>query len=138
MKIIELKQVSKDRWGIYLKNDVRIEPHEERTAKFLIRFGFNIDVICPTNIPKVHNPDILMAGTIWEIKSPESPNKKTLKKRIHEASEQSSHIILDLRRVKGDSSRIETAVLERFKKNASLKRMILITKKGKVIDFLKK
>ena len=64
MKIIELQQVPKNRRGELHKNGVKIEPHEESTAKFLIKYGFVINVIRPVNTPKVHNPDFLINGAI--------------------------------------------------------------------------
>lgn len=66
MKIHEMYLVEKNKWGRLLKNGVSIEPHEEKTAKFLIRLGLNIDLIRPNNTPKMNNPDFLMSGTIWE------------------------------------------------------------------------
>ena len=137
MKIIELKQVPKNRQGSFHKNGIRLEPHEERTAEFLTLYGFNIEVIRPMNTPKVHNPDILMSGTIWEMKAPESSNLKTIKKRMHEASEQSNHLVLDLRKTIKDYEKVERDAIRRFQKNANLRRMILITNEKKILDFKK-
>ena len=137
MKIIELRQVPKNRWGKFHKNGIRLEPHEERTAEFLVLYGFNIEVIRPMNTPKTHNPDILMSGTIWEMKAPESSNLKTLKKRIHEASEQSNHLVLDLRKIKKDYEKVERDAIRRFRSNADLRRMIIITNEKIVLDFRK-
>ena len=86
MKIIELHQVPKGRWGSFHRNGIRLEPHEGRTAKFLTLYGFSIEVIRPTNTPKMKNPDILMLGTIWEMKAPMRYNKNTLKIRMTVAS----------------------------------------------------
>lgn len=66
MKIIELKQAPKNRQGSFHNNGVRLEPHEERTAKFLILYGFSIEVIRPMNTPKMNNPDILMDGAVLD------------------------------------------------------------------------
>ena len=53
MKIIELQLAPKNRRGKFLKNGVKLEPHEEDTAKFLVNYGFTIDVMRPVNTPKV-------------------------------------------------------------------------------------
>ena len=66
MRIIELFQVPKNRRGSFHRNGVRLEPHEERTAKFLVSYGFSIEVIWPMNTPKMNNPDILMDGTVLD------------------------------------------------------------------------
>ncbi|MBQ3470532.1 hypothetical protein IJH23_02380 [Candidatus Saccharibacteria bacterium] len=137
MKTIELKQVPKNRQGGFHKNGIRLEPHEERTAEFLTLYGFNIEVIRPMNTPEVHNPDILMSGTIWEMKAPESSNLKTIKKRIHETSEQPNHLVLDLRKTRKDYEKVERDAIRRFQTNADLRRMILITNEKKILDFKK-
>lgn len=137
MKITELKPVPKNRQGQFLKNGVKLEPHEEETAKFLTLYGFTVDVIKPVNTPKVHNPDFLINGAIWEVKAPISSNKKTIKKRIHEASEQATHIIIDLRRLKKNSDEVEKSIIIRFNNNSNLRRMILIKKSGAVFEYKK-
>ena len=43
MKIVELSMVSKDRRGIFRKNGVSLEPHEEKTAILLTLYGFYIE-----------------------------------------------------------------------------------------------
>ena len=99
--------------------------------------GFTIDVIRPMNTPKVHNSDFLMNGGIWETKSPKSSNPKTIKKRVHEASEQSMRIIVDLRRIRKDYDRVERDIVLRFRNKSTFRRMILITKDGLVFDYKK-
>ena len=46
------------------------------TAKFFADKGKNITFICPSSIPEVYRPDILMDGKEWEIKSPIGKGKK--------------------------------------------------------------
>ena len=137
MKIIELKPAALSRRGKFLQNSIKLEPHEEDTAKYLTLYGFTIDVIRPMNTPKVHNPDFLMNGSIWEMKSPKSSNLKTIKKRVHEASEQSMRIIVDLGRVKKDYEKVEREIVKRFCNKGTFRRMILITKDGRVFDYKK-
>ncbi len=78
-----------------------------------------------------------MLGAIWEMKSPESINKKTLKKRIHKASLQSTHIIFDLRRIVKDSDKVERDIVEKFKNKSTLRRLIIIRKTGETLDIQK-
>lgn len=137
MKIIELQQVPKNKHGILYKNGVKIEPHEESTAKFLTKYGFIVEVIRPVNTPKMHNPDFLIGGAIWEMKTPTTSNLKTIKKRIHEASEQAERLIVDLRKVKKNYEKVEKDVIRRFSGKATFRRMILIKKSGIVLDYRK-
>ena len=67
VKITILKKVPEDKIGYLNKNDIKLEPAEEATYKYLLLFGFNIEVIIPTNVKGMSNPDILISGGIWEI-----------------------------------------------------------------------
>lgn len=137
MKIVELQKVSKSKRGKFRKNNVELCPHEENTINYLTFYGFTINVICPVRTPKMRNPDILIDGAIWEMKSPVSSNLKTIKKRMHEASEQATRIIVDLRRVKKEHKKVESDIIKRFRSKGSFRRMLLITKDGSVFDYKK-
>lgn len=137
MKITELKKVPKHKVGKLNKNGIKLELHEEDTANFLRLYGFTIDVICPTSIPKSKNPDFLINGAIWETKSPTTSNRKTLKKRMHEASEQANRLIVDLRRVKNDYRKVEKEIIKRFCNKSEFRRMILIKNNGSVWEYKK-
>ena len=71
------------------------------------------------------------------MKSPESINRKTLKKRIHKASLQSTHIICDLRRLPSDTDSIEEIIIEKFKEKSTLRRLVIIRPTGEALDFQK-
>ena len=138
MRIIELYQVPKNRRGSFHNNGVRLELHEEGTARFLALYGFNIEVICPNNTPKIKNPDILMSGTIWEMKAPTKYNKNTLKKKVRKASMQAQRVVYDLRNAGKDHDELQKAVIKLYEGNSNIRRMILITKDKKVLEFFKR
>ncbi len=79
MKITVLEKVPKDKIGHLNKNGVRLEPAEEATFKYLLLFGFNIEVIMPTSIKGISNPDILISGGVWEVKTPTTYKESTIK-----------------------------------------------------------
>ena len=135
LKIAKLKPTGKI--GRISRNDVDLEPNEEETIKLLAELGFGIDCLKKNHIPKSHSADIVMLGTIWEMKSPESINRKTLKKRIHKASLQSTHIIFDLRRLPSDTDSIEEIIIEKFKEKSTLRRLVIIRPTGEALDFQK-
>lgn len=137
MKITELEQVPKNKRGEFKKNGLELEPHEEASAKFLTFYGFTSEVIKPVNTPKMHNPDFFMAGAIWELKSPTTSNLKTIKKRMHYASEQASRLIIDLRGVRKDYRKVEKDVIRRFCDKPAFRKMILITKDSRVFYYEK-
>ena len=138
MIIIELKRVHQNKAGKLNKNGIKLEPHEEKTAKFLTLYGFNIEVIRPINIPKTKNPDFLISGAIWETKSPEGKSKNTIERKFHEASSQASRLILDLRRIKRTERNAMKDVFREFEKSKGINRLLLITKSEKLLDCKKK
>lgn len=137
MKIVELKKAKKEKVGHINLNGVKPEPQERRTIRLLSQYGFNIEVIRPTNTPKTNNPDILMLGTIWEMKAPTSFNENTLKLRMKKAAKQAGHIVFDLRSVKKNSEKVEKYINGLFIGNSKMRRMILIKKDGRAVDFIK-
>ena len=80
MNIRELHKVPKNKIGRINYNGIGLESHEYDTILLLALYGFDIELITPSNTLGNANPDILMLGTSWEIKSPETSNLKTIKK----------------------------------------------------------
>ena len=138
MRIIELHRVSKNRRGSFCKNSVRLEPHEEKTIKLLVLYGFDVEAIKPMNTPKLNNPDVLMDGAIWEMKAPIKYNENTLKIRMKKASKQAKRIIFDFRNMKKDYEEAQAFVVKLFIGNREMRRMIIVTKDGKVLDYYKR
>ncbi len=134
-KIAVLKPSNKE--GHISKNGVSLEPHEDRTITFLANLGLDIECLKKNHTPKTHSADIVILGTIWEMKAPESINKATLKKRMHKASKQAEKVIFDLRNIKANYELAEKTVLELFYGNHALRRMILIKNTGVAIDIKK-
>ena len=99
MRIIEIEKLFAKRAGQTKYNNIKLEEHEINTLMLLNGFGYDIEVLRPMNTPNLNNPDIVMQGSIWEIKAPRSYNQKTLKERIRKASRQANKVIFDLRMI---------------------------------------
>lgn len=108
-KIIELKPVPSEQFGKITKNGVKLEPHEESTIVFLSEHGLDVECLKKNHTPKSKNADIVIFGTIWEMKAPKSINKATLKKRMHKASKQADKVIFDLRNIETNELRLRRA-----------------------------
>lgn len=133
-KVTELRLVSKAKLGRVDTRGVRLEAHEYDTIYFLARYGFDIEVIKPTNCPKTKSPDFLIDGSIWEAKSPEGAGASTIGRQFHKASKQASKMVLDLRRIRLPAAKTEADAIRRFAKSTSIKRLLLITKDGRLLD----
>ena len=136
-RIIELKPVPREKLGKISQNGIKLEPHEEATITFLSEHGLDIECLKSSHTPKSNNADIVISGTIWEMKAPKSINKATLKKRMRKASKQADKVIFDLRNIKTDYESAEKIVLDLFMGNHILRRMILIKNTGIALDITK-
>ena len=67
-------------------------PHEERVATVLSKHGFEVKFV--PEMRATGTPDILLNGTLYEIKSPKSSKPNTWEQRLKEAiNHQSRNII---------------------------------------------
>ena len=91
----------------------------------------------PTSLKGVSNPDSLISGAIWEVKTPTSSNEQTIKNRFREAASQSSKVIFDLRFIKTHPDKVEKQIISLYKGNRFVHRLMIIEKSGKIIDITK-
>ena len=137
MKVRELKKVPKHKIGRVDTNGVHLEVHEYDTIYCLASFGFDVEVIVPTNTPKTHNADYLINGSLWEAKSPIGGSTSCISRQFHKASKQADKMILDLRRIKMGAVKSRCEAISRFEKAKGIKRLIMITKDGRMLDLVK-
>lgn len=127
---------AKPKKGKLKRNNVRLEPHEERTVDFLREQGYDIELIPPSNSPKSKTPDLMMQGLAWEMKCPQGKSKATLENLVKKATKQSANIIIDLRNTKMDQGLAVKELMRRFNQITSIRRMIIV--QGPTIIDIKK
>ncbi len=123
--------------GKITPNGVVLKTHENATAVFLTEQGFDVDLIPPSNIEGVHTPDIEMDGLRWEMKAPLGEGNQLMENTIQRALKQSQNIIIDLRHTKRHQTKCLRELEKQFTSKKSLKRLKIITKSGKTLDFEK-
>ena len=123
--------------GRITPNGVVLKTHENATAVFLTEQGFDVDLIPTSNIEGVHTPDIKMNGFKWEMKAPTGEGKYLMANTIQRAVKQSHNVIVDLRHTKRHQAKCLRELENEFKRSGSLKRLKIITKSGKTLDFEK-
>ena len=81
-------------------------------------------------------PDLIIKGIEWELKSPQGNGVKTIENILKKATKQSKNIVLDFSRIKMNSNQAlaRTRYYLRNSKHG-IKRLIIITKSHKIIDF---
>ena len=138
MKIIERKTVARNKYGRVAFDNHNLEEHEKGTIFYLAKFGFDVEALTPSYVPKSNNPDLLMLGTTWEMKGPLTSNKNTIKKRFRKAVKQSGgRSIFDLRRIQCDDKLIEDFILELFVTTRGMESIMIIKKDGSLLDIFK-
>lgn len=138
-KIIRRQRVASGRVGKVKYVTKGLEPHEISTINCLARFGFDIETIAPSNIPKTHSPDILMLGTFWEMKGLKTANEKTIKAKFRKAVKQSDgKAIFDIREFKKDKEEVKTVILKLFSEIRKMRRIIVLENDEFLLDIFKK
>ena len=138
MKIIERAKVSKSKRGKITFSNRDLEPHEEATIFCLSNFGFDVETIIPSNIPKSKNPDLLMLGTFWEMKGPRKANEETIRTKFRKAKKQSGgKAIFDLRNASNDAEEIKKYIMKLFAETKGMRRIMIVENDNKLIDISK-
>lgn len=111
--------------GKLTQNRVHLKKHEYNTVKLLLATGSDVELIPPSH------------GIAWEMKSPEGSGRYTIKNAIQHASHQSQNIIIDLRRYRSIEEKAVKELVNYFNLSRRLKRMKIICKDDKILDYTK-
>ena len=124
--------------GKITPNGVVLHTHENATVVFLTEQGFNVELLPPVQRKGARTPDIRMLDLEWEMKSPRSNGKYTLEHSFRSALKQSPNIIFDIRGSKMPEKKCIAEIERRFNDFKKVKRVIIITKQQRLLDFKKK
>ncbi|MDR2976819.1 MAG: hypothetical protein LBV19_05845 [Streptococcaceae bacterium] len=119
---------------IKFEEGAKPEPHELQTASVLNKLGKEIKFLAPKNLDHIKTPDILMDHLKWEIKSPKSSGSRAMEQALRSATKQSPNVIIDLRRCKLKDERAISQINATAYKRTAIKRLLVITKAGEVLD----
>ena len=123
--------------GKITPNGVSLEKHEYATVLLLTEMGYDVELVPRSTREGEHTPDIIIDNVKWEMKSPTGETRNTIKNNIQGALRQSVNVILDLRRVKRPMEKCLRDIEREFIHNKKLRRLLVITKSKKVLDFSK-
>jgi len=110
----------------------RPEPHELKAAVILSEyFDLAVEFVPRSNMPTA---DFLIDGVTWELKSPTGTGKNNIQRQLQDAHRQSINVIIDSSRSKLHGTQIRRQVEYQFKIVKSIKRLLFISKSGKVFE----
>ena len=115
------------------------EPHGLRIAAVVSEW-YRVDVtfLVPRTGYKVKTPDILMRGNEWEIKSPTKFSGSTIEQNLRKATSQSGWVILDTARLKESDEFLLAVIAREAKMRKSLRKLIVVDKRGRVVEVFKR
>lgn len=125
------------RKGRIVPNGVILNAHEYATVVFLTEQGYDVELIPKSNRKGVHTPDIKIDGIKWEMKAPIGEGNQLMKNTLQKALKQSTNIVVDLRRTKRHQTKCLRELEREFNNSKSIKRLKIITKTNKMLDFKK-
>jgi len=115
-----------------------VRDHERNTTRAFADRGHTVTFIPESKREGEDNPDILMDGIKWEMKSPKTDKLSQIENNIQKANHQSSNIIIDSQRVKYIPDKIiQNLLIERFKQRKTVKRLLFVNRKREIIDIAK-
>lgn len=124
--------------GRLIDHGLTIEKHERATVDLLLAHGNDVELLLPSNTMGNSNPDLMMWGVIWEMKSPIVASRASLSRLFRHATKQSCNVIFDLRRIKIKNDNELVRVLQSFLETSRrARRLIVITHAKELLDFAK-
>lgn len=127
--------------NIMMNGEIRIPgkvvtwPHELTTANALAKAGYVVEFLPTLQNKNTKTPDILMSGEKWEIKSPRSDKLSAVERNLKRATKQSCNIVIDSHRMsKLRDTTIQNFLVQKFKQQKSIKRLLFVNRKRQVID----
>lgn len=122
--------------GKITPNGILPEKHELDTLLVFTELGYDVELVPISLTPHAKNPDVVIGGKTWEMKSPIGHSKSTLEHCFKKAAHQSENIIIDLRRTKINSDAAISQLKNQFRRSKRVKHMKIVSQKGEILDFV--
>lgn len=125
----------KEKYSIIIPENIYPRPSTKEISAACILakyFKTNIEFIPRSN---QRTPDFLINNLYWELKTPTGTGKYNLQHTLRSAAKQSENIIIDARFSKMNISKIRNELNYQFKRSRNIKRLLLIDKQKRIVDF---
>ena len=130
--------MSKKSYDLIIPSDYNIKPAELEAARILANyFKADVRVLSPSNEYMVKTADFLIKNKEYELKSPITKNVKSIEKIIKHSTQQSKHLIIDMRKTKIREKKMITICENMLGNLKKLNEILLIVNKKKIVDFRK-
>jgi hypothetical protein len=117
---------------------VNVWKHELSTANALAQAGYIVEFLPTKDIKDMKSPDILMDGEKWELKAPKTDKLSAIERNLKRATKQSGNVVIDSHRLqKIHDSTVQMFLLQKFKQQKTIKKLLFVDRKHQVIDISK-
>ena len=128
--------MAKKLYDVIIPHNHKARPAELEAAGILANhFKSNVRVLPKSERFKVSSADFEIDGTIYELKSPVTSKIGSMEKIIRLASKQSGNVVIDIRKSKITEKRMSELCKDRLINIKRLKKIVLIVKNKKVLEF---
>lgn len=125
---------SMEKYGVCFANVVPRPAEYEITAAEILAKYFCANVKMVKRRENAKTADLKIKNIFWELKSPIGDGKRTIQNNLRKANSQASNIVIDLRRCKMDEWRAISRLKYELTQAHGVKRLLVITKKGRVLE----
>lgn len=109
--------------------------HELKTAHALARAGHIVEFVPICNGHKIKTADVMINGTCYEMKSPQTDKLSAVERNLKRATKQSGNIIIDAHRMnKLHDSTVQRFLIQKLKQQKTIKKILFVNRKREVID----
>ena len=127
--------MSRTKGKIIIPAGLDVWEHELRTAKVFAQHGHVVEFIAIDPTERAKTPDIQIDKIAYEIKSPKADKLSAVERNLKRAARQSGNIIIDSRRMsKIHDSTIQKFLVQKFKQQKSIKRLLFVNRKHQIVD----
>ena len=130
--------MSKKSYDVIIPHNHKARPTELEVASILANyFKTNVRILRKSERFKEPSADFEISGIIYELKSPITSKVSSMEKIIRLASKQSSNVVIDIRRSRITEKRMIELCKDRLVNIKRLRKIVLIVKNKKVLEFIK-
>jgi len=130
--------MAKKTYGVDIPKEYKIKPDELEAAWILVKhYKTDIKVLKPSDRFMQRTADFIINDVIYELKTPETSNVEKIERMIRRATKQSGNVIINIRYTKITEKRMIEICKDRLLHVKKLKKVILLNKNKKVLEFTK-
>ncbi len=120
---------------ITISDDANVWPHEMRSAKTLVKYGYNVEFIPESKRQGEKKADCYLNNILWEMKAPRGATLGVVDRNLRRAAKKSRNVVFDSRRIKNiPDTAIERELTARLKTIARIDKIMFITRRAEIID----